>query len=400
LPSKIMSKNIRAIAIVVALLLMASYFMPSSFIIKADDLSDMQKKYDSLETQQKQVLQQIEQNKSSKTSAQNQINSLDQNISLVTEQVDLLNAQISALNAQTLQKEQELSDKQKNIVDNTTLLKDRLCAIYETGEISYIAVLLSSDNLPSFLNRIELLQTITEHDNKLLSQMKIDKQVIESDKKSIEVSRSAVKISQNNLVGKQNDLAHQKDERSKYINQTNANINNLESQNAEINKQLAATDALIKKTIKERQSKAAYVGGDFLWPVQNMSTHISSPFGPRIHPVTHLPSFHSGIDIAGGDIYGHPILAANAGKIIAMVTGDYYYGKYIVIDHGGGISTFYGHEYAFGAGLKVGQTVSRGQTIAYVGSEGAYTTGPHLHFGVLLKGEYVNPLNYSYGNRK
>ena len=168
MPSKIMSKNIRAIAIVVALLLMASYFMPSSFIIKADDLSDMQKKYDSLETQQKQVLQQIEQNKSSKTSAQNQINSLDQNISLVTEQVDLLNAQISALNAQTLQKEQELSDKQKNIVDNTTLLKDRLCAIYETGEISYIAVLLSSDNLPSFLNRIELLQTITEHDLSLI----------------------------------------------------------------------------------------------------------------------------------------------------------------------------------------------------------------------------------------
>ena len=103
---------------------------------------------------------------------------------------------------------------------------------------------------------------------------------------------------------------------------------------------------------------------------------------------------HKGIDIAGSGIYGKPIVAANAGKVIVAFTNDspgYSYGKYVMIDHGGQNVTLYGH--CSKLNVSAGQYVNKGDTIAFVGSTGN-STGPHLHFEIRRNGSTVNPMNY------
>ena len=126
--------------------------------------------------------------------------------------------------------------------------------------------------------------------------------------------------------------------------------------------------------------------GDIIWPLG--SRRVTSLYGWRVHPIFGTSRYHSGIDIAAN--YGEPIWAAAGGTVIhsGWLGG---YGKTIIIDHGGGLTTLYAHNSKLSLG--VGATVKRGQTIALAGSTG-YSTGPHLHFEVRKFGEPVNPYNY------
>lgn len=138
----------------------------------------------------------------------------------------------------------------------------------------------------------------------------------------------------------------------------------------------------------------------FDWPIEGVKTYISCPFGMRTNPVTHKnDDFHEGIDIAGAgeNINNHPIVAAADGTVSKIVTGDQWYGNYIVVDHGTGVQTFYGHCSSFATGMAVGKQVKLGDTIAFVGSTGN-STGPHLHFGVLVNSGYVDPQLIPYAN--
>ena len=124
------------------------------------------------------------------------------------------------------------------------------------------------------------------------------------------------------------------------------------------------------------------------WPVPSCHT-ISSGYGGRIHPTTGKYKFHGGLDIPGS--YGSAIVAANSGKVIWAGNRGDSYGNYVIIDHGGGVSTLYGH--ASKVLVSTGQSVSRGQRIANVGSTGR-STGPHCHFEVRINGSRVNPNPY------
>ncbi len=123
------------------------------------------------------------------------------------------------------------------------------------------------------------------------------------------------------------------------------------------------------------------------WPVPGYYS-VSSPFGLRYHPLTGVEKMHTGIDIPAPS--GTSVIAAGSGKVISAKWSDAY-GNYIVIDHGGGISTFYGHLKSIL--VSDGELVSKGKIIGEVGTTG-YSTGPHLHFGVIKDGQDVDPLSY------
>ena len=119
-------------------------------------------------------------------------------------------------------------------------------------------------------------------------------------------------------------------------------------------------------------------------------TYISSGYGNRSASISGW-SFHGGIDIAGGGIYGRPVYASRGGTVIAANWGNTGYGNYVIIDHGDGYASLYGH--CSNLCVSTGQTVSKGQQIANVGSTGN-STGPHLHFEIRKNGVKVNPSNY------
>ena len=130
----------------------------------------------------------------------------------------------------------------------------------------------------------------------------------------------------------------------------------------------------------------SYYGSGFIWPLPH--THnITSYMGER------WGRMHCGIDIAGGDDYGQPIIAADSGTVIWSGNDGGGYGNYVMIDHGNGYVTVYGH--ASELACSTGDYVSQGQVIAYVGSTGN-STGPHLHFEIRYDGEYLNPLDFVY----
>ena len=124
-----------------------------------------------------------------------------------------------------------------------------------------------------------------------------------------------------------------------------------------------------------------------MWPA--VGHGISSPFGYRIHPITGQYKLHTGVDINVG--YGTPVYAADGGTVI-LAGWNGGYGNCIVINHGNGLTTLYGHLSSIN--VSVGQSVGRGQTIGLVGSTGN-STGPHLHWEVAVNGQRVNPLNYA-----
>ncbi|CEH27608.1 Peptidase, M23 family [Aneurinibacillus migulanus] len=157
---------------------------------------------------------------------------------------------------------------------------------------------------------------------------------------------------------------------------------------------LDAAGAFDSETILLLQSQSAYInssGGTFLWPTN--SKIISSKFGYRIHPILHTKKLHAGIDIAGP--MGDAIYSAQTGRVVFAGTMNGY-GNAVVVYHGNGISTLYGHIRHGGIVVEVGQDVTVGQKIAEIGSTGR-STGPHLHFEVIVDGQKVDPLMYSFG---
>ena len=153
--------------------------------------------------------------------------------------------------------------------------------------------------------------------------------------------------------------------------------------------QLQAEEAAARAEAIRRSSggPANYVGGEMGWPCPGYTT-ITSPYGNRTHPTLGVYKLHTGTDI--GAPSGAKIVAMNDGTVVTAAYNSAY-GNHVIINHGGGIQTLYAH--ASSLAVSAGQSVTRGQTIAYVGSTG-YSTGAHLHFEIIKNGGTVDPMSY------
>lgn len=160
---------------------------------------------------------------------------------------------------------------------------------------------------------------------------------------------------------------------------------------AELGVEEAAGDQSGNET--EEEYEGGYKGGKFVFPAPSY-TAVTSEQGWRVHPISGVLKYHSGMDL--GAPSGTAILAAAPGKV-TLASWNGGYGNCVIIDHGGGISTLYGHASALY--VSKGQTVSAGKKIAAVGSTG-WSTGPHLHFEVIINGEVTDPRPYIFGNKK
>lgn len=301
------------------------------------------------------------------------------------------------------------------------VLENRVRDIYINGQISYLDVLFGAQDFGDFLTRMDLLKRVMTRDAELVAEVLQYKNEIVEVGKQLEADRriqeelaakaEAAKDVQLEKVAKQQALIdlmqndkdvydRQYDEmiassnevarliqESKYRAEAEAEAQRRQAE-AEAQRQAAAEAGNI--TLVEGDDGGDYVmpatgGGGMIWPI---SGPITSEFGWRTHPIFGNARFHSGLDI-GGD-YGLPIHAAQSGVVIeaGWIGG---YGNTVMIDHGGGISTLYGHNESLA--VSVGQHVNQGDVIAYCGSTGN-STGPHCHFEVRVGGEPVSPWDY------
>ncbi|MEE1280179.1 MAG: peptidoglycan DD-metalloendopeptidase family protein [Oscillospiraceae bacterium] len=358
---------------------------------QAATVSSLEDRYSQLESELKKLQSEMKSTQNKKSQQLKYKKQLDTEISLVEEQIDNLNSQVSALNAQIKQNEALLADKEDEISENDELFKARLRAMYMQSEASVWEMLLGSKSYSEFIQNAEYMKRLAQNDQELMEKLDQDKKSIVAAKETIENSKIKLEANKKTLNYKKATLNSKYTESQSLLNSLVNDENELRQQQIKINEEMEKIDEEIRQMLEDKGSSGEFVGGQFLWPVPNYST-ITSKFGWRT--LYGKANWHTGIDISGYNILGKNIVAANAGTVIKAVT-TYVpkkgYGKYVMIDHGGGYTTMYAH--CTSLSVKVGQQVKRGEVIAQVGSTGN-STGPHLHFGIYINGKEVDPLPY------
>lgn len=314
----------------------------------------------------------------------------EENILLITDKISELDRTIAGL-------EKDIENQEKDIEEGLALFKNRVRTMYMSGGNNYASVLAGSTDFYDLLTRMELVERVAEHDDKMIDDLNELLASLEKSKADVEEKRAeadAVRV----------ELEEQKAELNSAYDQSTAHQQQLEKEYQEYLKNKKALDAEAEKAeeaIRAEIARLATMGGNFngqfLWPVPGY-TYISSGYGYR------WGKLHKGIDIAGGSIAGKPIVAAASGKVIvasATCTHNYPkwsscgcgsgYGNYVMIDHGNGYVTLYGHCKTLN--VSAGQSVAMGQTIAYVGTTG-YSTGYHCHFEIRKGGVPEDPMKY------
>ena len=366
----------------------------------AATLTELQQEQARLEQEKKENDAKLAELKADQSKQQEYKNTLDAQMQNLQSQIDGLNTQINDLDASISEKNAAIAEKQENIDRDVETLKERLCAIYMMGDASTLEIILQSESVIDMAQKVELLNMITEHDTKMIQQLSADMEAIADEKAEIESQKEEVAAARTELEAKGSELASVQAEAERVLEELNQSVESVQAESDRIAKEKAQASAEIDQWWKDYYAQQAaqnngssggssgssgsggYVStGNFTWPVPGF-TNISCGYS----------SGHKAIDISGGGrtIYGTPIVAADSGKVVTA-TYHYSYGNYVMIDHGGGYSTLYAH--ASSLAVSAGQTVTKGQTIAYVGSTGN-STGPHLHFEVRVNGNRQNPFNW------
>lgn len=343
----------------------------------------------------------LSENKSKKDELLAELKIINQELDKAGKELEVINKNIKTTEEEIAVKEVELAEAEEQLAEQDDLVKTRIRTIYENGTVSYVEVLFTSSSFSEFLTRFNFLKTILDQDVQLLKHVQSERDRVELHKKQLEDKRSDLQVLKREQIIVRDQIERQSREKSRLVAAVQTEIEAQEKAIRELEAESKKIEQIIKKLQEEQNRKRRLaVGGKLHWPVPDW-TRITSGYGYRIDPVTRKArSFHGGIDIGiprnmwpgtGNPAY---ILAAEGGTVIfAGISGSlsYGYGRLVIIDHGGGLATVYGH--CNSILVSEGQEVTRGQRIAVVGTTGS-STGPHLHFEVREGGNRVNPKNY------
>lgn len=361
---------------------------------------------------------------------------IQDNITLLNEELDRLNEEVTATEANIESLNNDIAEQQEQVDANLEIFKERLCAMYITGNNSLASAILGSTDFYDMLSRMEMVNSIAAHDEELVNKILGEIESLEKSKSDLQTEKLTLEMKLEEQEKKKVEKQSEIDELSEMVKKTQAEIDRLEleqqelektkeeleADNAAFDQQMADIQAAIQKAAEEkrRQEEEALrqqqqqqnnnnTGGNlpeyvapnpgasgFMWPTPG-NYYVTSEYGSR------WGRLHAGIDIGDAGIGGDPVVASKAGTVAYVYSGCTHnfpknyrccgggYGNYVIIQHDGTYSTLYGHlSYV---NVSVGEYVSQGQTLGAAGCTG-HSTGDHLHFEVYVNGITQNPRNF------
>ena len=388
------------------------------------NLSEAQQEKKTLENDLQKAKELIDSLKGSKEDIQSEVEKLDKQLNEISGKVKEFESRLSKKRQEIADTESALNKAKEQEKKQYRNMKKRIQFMYENGQTSYVEMLLSADSFTDFLNAVEYITQISQYDRKMLKEyqnmqvtiadtqktLETDYASLQSLQAKVQEEKQAVAALESAKKGELNDVA---DDLTDAQSVAKAYESEIQAQNEVIAQIQAAQKRAAEQQAAQQQAQAAEENqgatdaagenqntaqnttpsgngqstGSMMWPCPS-SKRVTSDYGPRTSPTNGASSNHKGIDI--GAAYGADIVAADGGTVL-VATYSSSGGNYVIIDHGGGLCTVYMH--ASSLTVSAGQTVSKGQVIAKVGSTGI-STGNHLHFGVTLNGVYVSPWGY------
>lgn len=388
------------------------------------NLSEAQQEKKTLENDLQKAKELIDSLKGSKEDIQSEVEKLDKQLNEISGKVKELESRLSKKRQEIADTESALNKAKEQEKKQYRNMKKRIQFMYENGQTSYVEMLLSADSFTDFLNAVEYITQISQYDRKMLKEyqnmqvtiadtqktLETDYASLQSLQAKVQEEKQAVAALESAKKGELNDVADDLTDAQTVAKAYEAEI---QAQNEVIAQIQAAQKRAAEQQAAQQQAQAAEENqgatdaagenqntaqnttpsgngqstGSMMWPCPS-SKRVTSDYGPRTSPTNGASSNHKGIDI--GAAYGADIVAADGGTVLVAIYSSSG-GNYVIIDHGGGLCTVYMH--ASSLTVSAGQTVSKGQVIAKVGSTGI-STGNHLHFGVTLNGVYVSPWGY------
>ncbi|MDN4603771.1 peptidoglycan DD-metalloendopeptidase family protein [Paenibacillus sp. F6_3S_P_1C] len=423
-------------ASLLALTLLASLTLQPSDGYAKSSISDIDQQIQQLESKAASAKKEQQKAASNKKEAQHYKNKTNAYLKVVMEQINVVSDELANVSLQIENTEEDLRTTKKDlqaaeerIVAREKLLESRVRLMYTDGAVSYLDVLLTSTSFTDFLTRADSLKTIVDQDQHLLDEHKKDKQLVVDKKAELDVQYAEAKSLYAQKKQRKSQLNEKEQEKQVLLASYDAKIEESEEltqEQEDVLMQIASKRSALlqeKNKLREQQAAAAakakaaaaaraaaaakaptkvstgssetsettYSAGNGIFSRPVSGGRISSPFGRRTHPITgEVGKMHNGVDFAVP--VGTSVHAASGG-IVIMAEWYTGYGYTVIVDHGGGLWTLYGHLREGGFKVSKGDTVSKGDLIAESGNTGN-STGPHLHFEVRDNGTAVNPMNY------
>lgn len=376
----------KIISILLIIILIQTMFA-NVFATTQSDLNDAKEK-----------LEQANKNKveitAEKETILNEISELEDEIAEYQADIDELNSKITKMEKNIKEKNTEIEELQKDYEEKKQLLEERLVAIYEQGRITFLDVLLASENIWDYISMSSKVQQLTDADNEQMDQVEAQRKEVEQVKNELEKQKTELAADKKEVQSKQAKLKAAKTSKEEKAESLTAEQKQLQS---EINKYKNSITELEEKLQKEANNyNGSYVGsfsGTLSWPLSSSSygyNIITSYYGSREEPCPGATAWHPALDIG---VSYQPVYSAADGVVVSKGY-NIYRGYYVMVKHADNLYTFYQHLDSII--VSNGQSVSRGQKIAISGSSGI-GTGPHLHFEVRTSAsssDTVNPLNY------
>jgi len=376
-----------------ALLAAAMVLMPGIRPTSADELSDKQHQRNQLNGLMDSLRQQIQDAKDQEAQLQAVIVSIDSRIDQTEQSINAAQAKLDAIGVDLADAQAQLVATRAKLARDKAQLSDQLVLIYKQGRTSTINQVLGASSFNEFMQRLIDLRQLAGSQQQTL-------RLVQQEEAQVNALVARIRKQQDEQKALLSQLHGQADALQVELGARQAAQDRLQQVQAadaqklaEMQKSAAELDAQIA-AIKEAMAEAARRGGGnghFVWPEQGPITqgfgctpYQFEPWDPNC-PSRH---FHTGIDI--GAAWGTPVGAGDAG-IAYTYYSSYGYGNHVIIVHGNGWVSIYGHLASFAVGN--GQAVGRGQTVGYEGSTGN-STGPHLHFEIRLNDVPQNPLQY------